>query len=407
LNSYMKIKYLYGSLCLAVISFLIFSAFAFDDKKCDTQGNEKIIKFSHKVHKELTECQTCHPAAATSVSMKDTLLPAMADCKSCHDIEDNTKCGVCHYENIYEKLVQPKSEINFDHKLHVVKQQKKCEECHKGIGEVEYASQAKDFNPEMETCYACHNNKGPAPAECKVCHVSTANLMPQSHKVVNFKRSHKFAASDEEKCMMCHGNNACESCHTADMKINEKNTGKDFFKPYAPDNFVDGTKQQKITRAHDLNYRFTHGLDVKTGIYECSTCHQTETFCVECHQSKNADYSMGGIKPASHKKADFFTIGVGTGGGEHATLARRDIESCASCHDTQGGDPNCITCHVDPDGIKGTNPRTHKTGFMKDEHGDWHTSNGAPCFSCHRDANAHPNGTPGIGFCGYCHGTKK
>ena len=64
---------------------------------------------------------------------------------------------------------------------------------------------------------------------------------------------------------------------------------------------------------------------------------------------------------------DFTTIGVGTGGGEHATLARRDIERCISCHDVQGADPTCITCHLDSDGIKGTNPKTHPAGFMKGE----------------------------------------
>ena len=84
-----------------------------------------------------------------------------------------------------------------------------------------------------------------------------------------------------------------------------------------------------------------------------------ETFCVECHQSENEDFAFGGIVPASHLKTTFKTIGVGSGGGDHATLAKRDIERCMACHDVNGADPTCITCHFDADGIKGTNPKTH------------------------------------------------
>ena len=113
---------------------------------------------------------------------------------------------------------------------------------------------------------------------------------------------------------------------------------------------------------------------------------------------------MSGVAPASHLKPNFTTIGVGTGGGEHAILARRDIESCVACHDVQGGDPTCITCHTDNDGIKGTNPKTHPANFMHDDHGDWHNNPGSICFNCHIGAS--PSTPAGVGFCGYCHGSQ-
>lgn len=404
----MKVKYLYGSLCLAVISFLIFAAFTIKDEKCSAAENDKKIKFSHKLHKDLTDCQSCHVGVTGSVTLKDKLLPTKTECKACHDVEDKDKCSTCHYENVFVALSQTKSSLNFNHSFHIGKQNKKCEDCHKGLGDVEYSHQAKGLLPAMETCYACHNNKSVATNECKVCHTATANLLPKSHQVVDFKRSHKFQANEAKaNCAMCHDNNSCDVCHSTSGIMNETNTKKSFFRPYEPSNFVDGTKQQVITRAHDLNYRFTHGIDAKTGALECKTCHQNETFCVQCHQNRNSDYSMTGIVPFSHTKQNFTTFGVGSGGGDHAKLAKRDIESCASCHDAQGADPTCITCHVDADGIKGTNPRTHKSGYMKDDHGEWHTSLGATCYSCHRDANARPDGKAGIGFCGYCHSSKK
>jgi predicted CXXCH cytochrome family protein len=54
--------------------------------------------------------------------------------------------------------------------------------------------------------------------------------------------------------------------------------------------------------------------------------------------------------------------------------------------------------------VKGTNPRTHEPGFLSDEKGLWHDTQGAVCYTCHTDANARLNGIRGVGFCGYCHG---
>jgi hypothetical protein len=110
-----------------------------------------------------------------------------------------------------------------------------------------------------------------------------------------------------------------------------------------------------------------------------------------------------GIAPQSHRQPGFTTLGVNTGGGLHSELAKKDVESCVSCHDMQGADPVCITCHFDNDGVKGTNPRTHESAFMSDEKGIWHDTQGAVCYSCHTDNNANPNGVKGVGFCGYCH----
>jgi hypothetical protein len=146
---------------------------------------------------------------------------------------------------------------------------------------------------------------------------------------------------------------------------------------------------------------YTHGIELKGKESECQTCHEVETFCAECHNAPGGDYAISGFTPASHKAKDFMMIGVGSGGGLHARDAKRDIESCASCHDTQGGDPTCIKCHIDPDGIKGTNPKTHPAGFMRDEYGDWHNDNNSLCFNCHISTK-----NTGAGFCSYCHGSK-
>ena len=62
----------------------------------------------------------------------------------------------------------------------------------------------------------------------------------------------------------------------------------------------------------------------------------------------------------------------------------------------------CLLCHLDSDGIRGTNPKTYATGFMNDVNGDWHDSEGSICYNCHTSAT--PQSPITSGFCNYCHG---
>ena len=401
----MKLKHLYLYLLPILAGMLLFTAFFSGNDSGQDINNKSIIKFSHKVHNGNAECTDCHTAVPDSKSLNDRLLPNHDACGNCHDVEDEKNCTTCHYENKFEPLIQKKSELVFNHSFHVKDQKLECVKCHSGIWNVDYAFQSDSSYPQMETCYSCHNNTSVAVNTCESCHTSTADLKPESHKSASFISTHKFEArSFNANCVMCHDNASCQECHTATTMITEKNTAKDFYVPYSPSNSTNPMKKQQITRVHSLDYRFTHGIDAKGKTAECQSCHEVETFCASCHQSKEADFSLGGITPVSHLQPDFMTIGVGSGGGEHAVLARRDIESCASCHDVQGSDPTCIKCHLDPDGIQGTNPRTHPANYKKDDHGDWHSDAGSICFNCHTGSS--PSSPAGVGFCGYCHGTK-
>jgi hypothetical protein len=399
----MKMKYFYLAVFASLACFFIFSAFAEESSAEKKSDNEKVIKFSHSVHAELTDCASCHAKAAETEKLTADLLPKMADCASCHDVEDTEQCNTCHYEDVLEPFTAPKSELLFNHKQHIADQKLNCTDCHRGIESVDYAYKSPNANPPMAQCNTCHNDAATtskASNACESCHISTANLKPQDHQTANFFRDHKFLAEDTKaNCAMCHNDDFCESCHLA-SNVAVVNSPSDFTTPYAPHTYIDNAKQQKITRVHDLNYRFSHGIDAHDKKLDCQTCHQVETFCNECHEAEGGDYALAGVTPASHRKPNFIIAGIGTGGGEHATLAKRDIESCAACHDTEGGDPACITCHFDTDGIKGTNPKTHPTNFMSGEKGDWHDTQGSVCYTCHTGS---PNGSRGVGFCGYCH----
>lgn len=402
----LEYKYLYLTIIPVILGILLFSAFSSKTVgDNEEKGNEKIIKFSHSFHKDLAECTVCHSNVMTSKSSKDRLMPNHDNCKDCHDVENTDQCSTCHYDD-FEPLIQHSSEIIFDHSYHLGTENMKCEQCHKGISEVDYAMNALQPYPDMATCYSCHNDRAVATNACEACHTSTANLKPVSHRSAQFIKTHKFASKQiDSNCIMCHdsNNNSCENCHVATTGITEGNTADNFYTPYAPNNSIDGAKQQKINKVHELNYRFSHGIDARSKRMDCQSCHELETFCGSCHQSKNGDFSMGGIIPTSHFKTNFANFAGSSALNEHGLLARRDIESCASCHDTQGADPVCLQCHQDFDGIRGNGIKTHTTGFMRGEKGDWHDTNSSVCFNCHSGT---PGSAAGVGFCGYCHGAQ-
>jgi len=372
--------------------------------------NSKIIKFNHKIHTvdAAVKCEDCHTGAVKSESSKDNLNPKKEVCATCHDVKDKKECGLCHYDGVYKKLETQKTELIFNHKIHIETEKKACTDCHQGLDKVKFSKESAAGFPTMESCNTCHNNKT-ASNNCENCHSDLASLNPKNHRSPNFLNEHKVSndgSLEKNNCVMCHSDNFCQACHSP-VGFKGSNKGGDFYAPYyTKENGVrrDRTALQKLTTAHTLNYKFTHGLDANQKSFECKTCHEQSTFCVSCHQ--NGGELITGIAPTSHQMANFTTIGVNTGGGLHSELARRDIDACASCHNVEGRDPACIKCHVDNSGIKGTHPKTHEYGFLKDERGIWHDTQGAVCYTCHTDANAKPNGIAGVGFCGYCHGQK-
>ncbi|MCC7159502.1 MAG: cytochrome C [Ignavibacteria bacterium] len=383
--------------------------FSIDKNVAARYDNSKTIKFNHKIHiiEAGVSCADCHISAANSIKSADNLNPKEEVCATCHDVKDEKTCNLCHYDGVYKKLKVNKTELIFSHKQHIVTEKKVCTDCHVGLEKVKYSKESETGFPNMESCFSCHNTQK-ASNSCENCHSNLTNLTPQNHRSPNFLNEHKLSdiSSGKNNCMMCHSDNLCQACHSPVTFIG-KNSKEGFYAPYYTKETgvrTDRTALQKLTTAHTLNYKFTHGLDANQKSFECKTCHEQSSFCAECHQTGGE--LITGLTPTSHQVANFTTFGVNTGGGLHSDLAKKDIESCASCHDIQGRDPACVKCHFDNDGVKGTNPKTHESGFMKDDRGIFHNTEGANCYSCHTDANARPNGNPGVAFCGYCHGAK-
>lgn len=305
------------------------------------------VKFSHKMHINDVgaDCATCHPAGSTSMISSDNLASTHDQCSSCHEDQVTNDCGFCHTtpDNIVARPAADRTVI-FSHENHGARGVE-CITCHKGLDEVELSS-AKNL-PDMATCNTCHNNVK-ATNTCENCHTDFVTLLPADHRRSDFLRSHRDEVrlgAMTASCQTCHSETFCQQCHQgAGLKAFRP---RDLMvEPRAKTSTKDSPRRTILQNVHELNYRFSHGIDARSKQAECGSCHSTEIFCAQCHQA-GGNITQGTFKPKSHGVPGFTTIGRGSGGGVHAEEARRDIESCMSCHDVQGRDPTCMTCHAE------------------------------------------------------------
>lgn len=306
------------------------------------------IKFSHKFHVETEagDCVLCHENAPGSKFSSDNLLPAKAACAACHDVEDETLCAQCHEdEQSYAPFMAREREVLFSHDTHIA-QGMECATCHRGIAD----DNLKTSMPDMTTCNTCHNDRQ-LTNTCESCHLDFASLLPDDHKVAEFKRNHRFSSRIGElqaSCQTCHKETFCQDCHT-DGGLKSFGKSDRSTDPRPKLSTTDRPDRLLLQSVHELNYRFTHGIDARSKAMDCSSCHETQSFCVQCHEA-GGNVTQGVFRPSYHDQPGFTTIGRGSGGGLHAVEARRDMESCISCHDVEGRDPTCFTCHTE-DGI--------------------------------------------------------
>ncbi|MBI5473897.1 MAG: cytochrome c3 family protein [Ignavibacteriae bacterium] len=316
----------------------------------DDALRSRSLTFSHKKHiaeAGITDCATCHTTAKTSKLASDQLSTGHDACMTCHEeqISNENRCGYCHNNPAdIQAIAAAKRDFIFSHEKHTALEGVECATCHQGLEQVEHATPANV--PSMATCNTCHNDRKVS-NQCETCHESFAGLLPADHERSNFIRTHSYATRIgglQTDCQTCHTETFCQQCH---FQPELKRFGaRDLTtEPSHKTTTQDNQKQMLLQGVHELNYRFMHGIDAKSNQADCQSCHTVQTFCAECHNA-GGNINQAKFKPANHGLPGFTTIGVGSGGGLHAEEARRDIESCVSCHDVEGQDPTCMTCHL-------------------------------------------------------------
>ena len=363
------------------------------------QDREALIHFSHQAH--LNDygvvCADCHVDAASSKVATDNLLPREKVCETCHaeEVPDPDQCEKCHKSDVEKvSFESPERLIDFHHQYHVDVLKLECESCHTGMDRTDYASRVNW--PVMDDCLTCHQDRD-APFDCATCHPRVEVIRPQTHQQDWIHEHKQHVRAVDMPCSKCHEDTWCEDCHAGAL-LSVAGTPSDRVLVSAPSSR--GRVVQTVQRQHELSYRFTHPLDAVGKERQCQSCHEPD-YCVDCHRVEGQEERFKPIwhGPVPGEELPWVLGTVGSGGGRHGQWARRDMERCVACHDVEGDDPNCVQCHVDLDGVRGTDPRTHPPRFAdRVGEGDFHDNPGSLCYACHVSTN-----TSSVGFCGYCH----
>jgi hypothetical protein len=203
----------------------------------------------------------------------------------------------------------------------------------KKVSHAEYATM------EIKECNACHKGEGIA----------------LNHDT-DFVRGHRVLASKAgNNCNQCHEQKWCLDCHQGGG---------------SGDNLaVENFKRDYKPKSHRSDFINLHPIKAQDNPQSCKRCHDVK-FCSDCHSR----FPAGNLRIKSHQM-------LGPNGqqykfalGEHGTEARRNLQSCQTCH--PDGDV-CIQCHSAKSGGTRPHPKNWNAGNFKDR------SNGKVCRQCH------------------------
>jgi hypothetical protein len=321
------------------------------------------LLFSHNQHvKANLLCISCHEGNWDAVDLKTRLLPNEDKCLECHkEAKAEKKCGLCH-SDVQFAAPWPAQRVrfNFNHAKHLELTQEKCDTCHLQLYEPGFDA---PITAGHIACTKCHEHEEHIQrAQCSKCHLDlkTYPLRPiveYSHQG-NYLARHGFAArATSNSCANCHEQRFCLDCHGATTQ--------------APLNLLQADRPDR-SFVHRGDFLSRHPVEARADEASCKQCHSPNT-CVTCHQQQHvAPVGAGGRSP--HPPAYALP-----GGGPifHGDEARRDISSCAACHD-QGAKTNCIACHKV--GSIGGNP--HPLGYSTN-HTLSEAAKNPMCRNCH------------------------
>lgn len=327
-------------------------------------AKQLLTGFNHRAHlaeyacggpgqPQCLSCTSCHQGR---VGEHDTFAPpGVQSCTSCHAQDGEEKWR--HAVRPALAVVPAGKKILFAHDSHLLQPELKgqCVKCHAGaVG----AQGGPPLFPPMSTCLSCHRHKQQFEAGyCTGCHRADdlRGLKPVSffsHDGAWMRRHGDTARAEGARCATCHAQTQCDACHEASRPVRAA--------------AVDPLALEK-SYPHRFDFLSRHAVESRMTPGQCFTCH-ARTECDACHASRGVS---GAVRGAANPHPPGWASGLAS--NTHGQAARRDIASCAACHD-QGAASNCVKCHK-VGGIGGT---PHPRGFRSTE------PMGSPsCLPCH------------------------
>lgn len=320
------------------------------------------IKAPHARHAAAkVDCLTCHETIYDANTLEGDFLPSEKVCLGCHrEAKQQGKCDMCHTDvRKAGPWRTPLPALNVSHAAHLPRTKEDCHLCHTKFPE---PIRTVGMGPKMDACLGCHEHRQDYDqGKCNKCHLDLSRFPLQpiadfSHSG-NYVRNHKDdARSASARCQSCHDQSFCADCHAKTVPerielILPERVEADFI--------------------HRGDYLGRHQVDAEAEPAMCRRCHGS-SFCESCHRIQN-------LSPLSAYPRDPHPIGWAFPGSAqfHGTAARRDITSCAGCHD-QGAKSICVDCHK----VGGVGGNPHPAGWS-DRHPREEISRNGMCLACH------------------------
>jgi hypothetical protein len=191
---------------------------------------------------------------------------------------------------------------------------------------------------KISECNDCHKGEGVAP-----------------NHGMDWLREHRTMASRTGRnCVQCHKQSFCLDCHSGGG-INA-NLEKD------------AARLNYIPKSHRSDFSSIHPIKAQDNPQSCKRCHD-QKYCNECHSR----FPKGNMRIKSHLGSGDSKSFIWT--NEHATEARRNLQSCQTCHPE--GDV-CMRCHSARNA--GTKINPHPKNFKG---GNISSRSGKTCRACH------------------------
>jgi hypothetical protein len=320
------------------------------------------IKVPHAKHAQAkVDCIACHEEIYDAKALAGNFLPPEKKCLECHgEQKQKGNCGFCHADVRHAAPYPTKQPaLVMSHAAHIERTKENCAVCHKSLpNPVALADSA----PPMSACLDCHSHRAEYnDGRCGGCHLDLTRyaLKPVSafsHQG-DFVREHaRPARAAPEACAQCHEQTFCADCHAStvatrvEIKFPER-VDRDFI--------------------HRNDFLGRHSVEAQFEPDTCRRCHGS-SFCEGCHRAQN-------LSTSSPSPRDPHPFGWSFPGSPnfHGPAARRDIVTCAGCHD-QGAQSVCVNCHK----VGGVGGNPHPPGWQ-DRHGSSEIGKSSMCLVCH------------------------
>jgi hypothetical protein len=320
------------------------------------------VRVPHATHAGAkVECISCHEEIYDAKDLHKRVLPDEGKCLECHrEQKEKGRCSMCHTD-VSRAAPWPPAEpaVRMSHAAHIERVKEKCETCHTELpNPLRGARQA----PTMQSCLGCHEHQREYDeGRCNGCHIDLLRrpLSPAttfSHQG-DFVRQHaRPARAAGASCQSCHDQTFCSDCHSSTVATK-----------------IEWQRSEDVAARfiHRNDFLGRHAVEAAADGASCRRCHGS-SFCESCHRAQNL--TANAANPRDPHPPGWAFPGAAQ---FHGTAARRDITSCAGCHD-QGARSICVDCHR----VGGIGGNPHPLGWSA-RHGRDEIGRNGMCLACH------------------------